>query len=382
MPTPLRIGICATAAFCLAALGLPVACQAAPRPALRLRGAEPDLVLAKPARLSLDVSLSELPAKLVEQFSLPVYLDAAAIEEAHIAQNTALKCAGQYTSVDEGLAALLVPAGLGWLVDDGVLVITSAEAAAGRLECRIYQLLQALDFDELIDNIVKIDPKSWSENGGTGAVARLEPDLLLILQTRDVHRQVGAQFAAQMRPLPHVAARQLRPAAAWAAQHRALGQVVNCEFNSEPLKQVLQKLSERGKLPITLDEQDEIKPNTAVSLDLEGVRLATALRRLLGPLGLTYLPDKRGLLVTTPEVAEGRQFTVLYPAQDLVAGNPPEAIILAIERTVEPISWSSVGGGGTITFLPPRNSFEVDQTYDAHCRLEQWIGDLRAARKR
>ena len=356
--------------------------QAAPRPPMRLRGVDADLVLAKPVRLTLaDVPVSELPDRLAEQFSVPVYLDVPALEDAHIAQNTLLKCAGPYTSLDEGLAALLVPAGLSWLVDDGVVVITSAQVAAEHLECRIYRLLQAQDFDELIDGIVKIAPTTWSENNGTGALARLEPDLLLILQTRDVHRQVAAQCIAQMRPLPHVVARQLRPAIAWAAQHRALGQLVNCEFNAEPLKQAIHKLGERAKVPITLDTQDDIKPAVPVSFDLEGVRAATVLRRLLGPLQLTYLPDNRGLLVTTPEVAEAKQFTVLYPVQDVVAANPAETIIAAIERTVDPTSWSAVGGDGKITFQPARNSFEIEQTYDVHCRLEQWIADLRAARK-
>jgi hypothetical protein len=44
-----------------------------------------------------------------------------------------------------------------------------------------------------------------------------------------------------------------------------------------------------------------IRPDVRCTLNVEDVPLASALRKLLGDAGLTYIPHDEGILITTPK---------------------------------------------------------------------------------
>jgi len=87
-----------------------------------------------------------------------------------------------------------------------------------------------------------------------------------------------------------------------------------------------------------------------------GISLRAALRLILRDLDLTYIIQDEVLLITTPEEAECRMTTMLYPVDALLpkkdsSGSFPTAaktLIPLITTTVQPYSWEEVGGAGSI----------------------------------
>ena len=360
---------------------------AAPKPPAR--NVAPQVALAKPAKLELvDVPIQELPGRLNEQFFVNVFLDVAALEKAKIPTDKKVSLSAQYKSLDEGLTALTEAAGLAWLMRGEVIVLTSPDRFGEILDPRVYQLAlpaQQADYDKLIDSVVKVSPKSWSEDGGTGAVHELAPDLLIILQSPLVQKQLGKQFASTMRAVDHVDAKNPKPN--WPVQTRALARPVSCDFEKKPLAEAIAALARDAKLPLALDD-DELKAAgvdaaTRVSLRLRAVKLSTVLNLLLEPLELTYLPAKQGLRVTSMSAAENDVSTVIYPVGDLLLTQySGEELTRVVESSIVPTSWADVGGAGKLKLQADQGMLEVSQYFDAHRQLEQLLADIRAARGR
>ena len=131
-----------------------------------------------------------------------MYLDVRRLEEAKIGLDAKVSLAAQYKSLEEGLTALLKPAGMALQVRDDVLVLTSQDSADSVSDTVVYQLMPPVDFDLLIERVVKVRPTTWAEVGGTGLVKQLSPDLLIVNQTHGIQSEIAAQFAGTLRPTP------------------------------------------------------------------------------------------------------------------------------------------------------------------------------------
>ncbi|MFP6671284.1 MAG: hypothetical protein VB857_07715, partial [Pirellulaceae bacterium] len=94
------------------------------------------------------------------------------------------------------------------------------------------------------------------------------------------------------------------------------------EFFDVTLKEMVDQLSDRHKIPIWIDEQalDEsgLGTDATVNANLRGISLRSALRLTLGSMGLTYVIKDEVLKITTPEQAENELITRVYPVGDLV----------------------------------------------------------------
>ncbi len=342
----------------------------------------PQTALARPARLELvDVPLGDLPDRLSKQFLMPVFLDLETLNAASIPLDKKLSHSGQYKTLEEGLTALAKVAGLAWRIHGEVLMFTAPDKPDAALDTYVYRLAQPTNFDALIESVVQVSTKTWAENGGVGAVRSFPPDLLVVFQTRGVHADMAAKFAATFRGVEHVELKN--PKSAWPAQTRALSRPVSCDFDRKPLSEAMAALGRESKLPLTLDEKQLEESGkdlaTPVTAHLRAVKLSTVLSLLLEPLELTYVPNKQGLRITTPAFAETQVLPVLYSVADLVADGTGESLMGVIKDTIEPTSWSDVGGSGAIRFQAEASAIEVSQYYDAHRKIEQLLADLRAA---
>ncbi len=94
------------------------------------------------------------------------------------------------------------------------------------------------------------------------------------------------------------------------------------EFIEMPLSDVIDYLKDYHGIEIQLDKKalDDvgIGSDTPITKNLKGISLRSALRLLLKEHSLTYVIENEMLLITTPEEADNRLVTKVYPVADLV----------------------------------------------------------------
>jgi len=102
----------------------------------------------------------------------------------------------------------------------------------------------------------------------------------------------------------------------------ALKSPTQLEFIETQLQDVVDFLKEYHNIEIQIDtralEQVGIPTDTPITKNLKGVSLRSALRLMLRELDLTYVIEDEVLLITTPEEAEQKLTTKVYPVADLV----------------------------------------------------------------
>ena len=121
----------------------------------------------------------------------------------------------------------------------------------------------------------------------------------------------------------------------------ALRSPTQIEFVETPLSDVVDYLRDYHKIEIQLDKKAlgdvNIGTDTPVSKTLRGISLKSALRLMLRELQLTYIIQDEVLLITTPEEADARLVTKVYPVADLV---------LPIRQLDMSGMFGGMGGGG------------------------------------
>ncbi|MDY0169059.1 MAG: tetratricopeptide repeat protein [Thermoguttaceae bacterium] len=171
----------------------------------------------------------------------------------------------------------------------------------------------------------------------------------------------------------------------------ALAAPVAMEFIETPLQDVVDFLKDATKIEIQIDRKalDDVGLATdmPITLNVRNISLKAALRRMLRDLALTYTIEDEVLLITTPEEAENRLETRMYPVTDLVrvqdskgeAWPDFDALIELITSTVKPQAWDEVGGPGSIAPMTVRGEevIVLSQTQDVHDEIEELMARLR-----
>ncbi|MEM7315415.1 MAG: hypothetical protein AAF497_19920, partial [Planctomycetota bacterium] len=108
---------------------------------------------------------------------------------------------------------------------------------------------------------------------------------------------------------------------------QALSKKVDVQFESQPLADVLEKLSQISGINVFVDPEglgaEGVTSNTLVSLSLrKPVKLESALNLILQPLHLSYVVQDEVLRVTSEQVRDGDVETEVYHVADLVIPIP------------------------------------------------------------
>jgi hypothetical protein len=107
----------------------------------------------------------------------------------------------------------------------------------------------------------------------------------------------------------------------------ALNEETSLAFADTPLTEVAAFIEATHKIPVEIDtkafDNAGVATDSPVTVDLSGISLRSALKRMLKNLELTYIIEDEVLLITTPEEAEAKMVTKVYPVGDLVI--PPGA---------------------------------------------------------
>lgn len=393
-------------------------------------------VLEQPAELRFqETPLRDAMASLAAKYHLDVRLDRQALDATGIADDVPITASINRSTLKAALAALLMDLDLTWVVQDGVLLITSMERADEMLVTVIYPVLDLLppppkeprkpvnprslggaapggadhaapsaagrlqstpwvpalgDWDALIDLITStVKPASWDSVGGPGSIAPFENrGVLIISQTEQVQSQI-----AELLDLLHKGAAVAPQSASSGIQaeigrriFEALEQPVQLSAGRRPLAEVLAILEKDCKVPIQLNRKalDElhIAPDAPVNAEIRGVPLRSALHLLLHDLRLTYTIKTEALMVTSPEDADRNLLTVIYPVDDVVTIPDQSALdfdslIELITSTVKPTTWDAVGGSGSIAPFEKGNLLVVSQTLPVHEEIGQLLKSLR-----
>jgi hypothetical protein len=139
----------------------------------------------------------------------------------------------------------------------------------------------------------------------------------------------------------------------------ALTKPTQMEFVETPLQDVVDFLKEYHGIEIQLDkkalDQANVATDAAVTLNLKGVRLVSALNLMLGKLDLAWTVRDDVLLITSQDNSEALAVTKLYAVGDLVVcrdakGRPYDdydTLTNLITSSVEPMTWDGVGGANS-----------------------------------
>jgi len=187
---------------------------------------------------------------------------------------------------------------------------------------------------------------------------------------------------------------------------QALNNRVTVNFKNSRLEDALEYLRTVTGQSIVLDpeamKEVEASYDSPVTLSAKGVTVRTVLRKILNDLGLGYVIQNEVISVTSAQKAKESMVVRRYYVGDLLAGlntidtarfppvfqiRPPFAatvvpqiqagqlaqsvkdLIEMIETSVDPQSWRSNGGSGTIFFHAPSLSLIVKQSAEVHAQL-------------
>jgi len=194
---------------------------------------------------------------------------------------------------------------------------------------------------------------------------------------RTIHRQVSRlplQREYRSRPLvADMASERINE-----VLERKLGPI---EFNETPLVEVAARLGEILGVPVDVDAQ--ALEDLGLDLDIpltfhgEGGQARSILRRMLGPVDLSWIVRDEVLLVTSKEKTEENLDVRLYL---LPLGYDPDAqsVVDLIQSTVAADTWDTVGGPGAIRPMDagPASQLVVSTTREVHEEVESLLRSL------
>ncbi len=169
----------------------------------------------------------------------------------------------------------------------------------------------------------------------------------------------------------------------------ALDAPTQLEFVNTPLSDVVDYLKKRHGIEIQLDKRalDDvgIGSDTPITKSLKGISLKSALRLILKEHGLTYAVSDEVLQITTPEEADARLETKVYPVADLLlpahstnaADADFDSLINLLKETIKPTTWDDAGGVGSISTIDGNGSLLVSQTQEVHEDVANVLEKLR-----
>jgi hypothetical protein len=172
--------------------------------------------------------LEEVIAYLSEEYVIPILLDTVALDELGIGPDEPVSISVRNIRFDQALRRMLEPLELTYVIDSGVVLVTSEEEALTKLRLAIYDVRDLLlqgDYHPLMEIITStIASDTWAENGSGEAEIRAYPQrgALVVSQTISVHEEIDGLLTAMRstaldphaKPLPRTPSNSQRPVGA------------------------------------------------------------------------------------------------------------------------------------------------------------------------
>ena len=185
-----------------------------PAKAVPLQAVPPEAIvraLEQPIDLEfVETPLADVVAYLQNTAKIPILVDRKAVDDVGVQTDTPVTIYLKGLKLRSALNHMLHNLDLTWIVQDEVLLITTAEQAGATLQTRVYevgdlvaardeQLRPYNDFDQLIEMITStVKPTSWDTVGGPGSIASFEAagiTALVVSQTQQNHEEIDRLLA-------------------------------------------------------------------------------------------------------------------------------------------------------------------------------------------
>jgi hypothetical protein len=179
-----------------------------------------------------------------------------------------------------------------------------------------------------------------------------------------------------------------------AAIRQALAKKINWAFLEKPLEFVVEDLTKELNIPMRMDSRTlndlGVASDTPVTFKISDITAKSALSLMLRDFGLTTMVRDEVLVITSLEEAENQLETIVYDVSDLPAFRRPsggtspdyEQLIDVITSSLKMVSWSEVGGPGSINPYDAGDTqaLVVSQTGDVHEEISNLLDNLRSLR--
>jgi len=343
--------------LCCAVLCLAAALVAVPGGFCRAEWGEPSAAEKKIAEALnsatelefIETPLGDVIATLRDYHEIEILIDQRALDDVGVPRDCPITISLKGISLRSALRLMLRELDLTYVIRDEVLLITTPEESRRMTYVRVYPV------DDLVASgsakrecrsllmAIKtcVLPQSWDEMGGSGSISTIPPGTpkaLVVTQSQEVHdelepflRALRTAVQAQRAGGWHwhdASGTPERAIPAWGPAERRIAKELksptHLEFIETPLQHVIDTIKDFHRIEIQIDqralEDVGVPSDTAITINLKGVSLSSALRLMLRQLDLTYLIRDEVLLVTTPEEAETTLVTSIYPLNGLVVG--------------------------------------------------------------
>jgi len=409
------------------------------------RAAQEPIVLAQDARNEMlnavlnrrvgrlrsdEMPLSRFADMVREETGLLLMIDTRALDDVGIPGDTPVTLDVRNISLRSALHTVLREFGLTLLIDNELVWISTPKEAEARLNATLLPVrdLVTLDghlpakfvpivSDQLVALVTTtIEPYSWDEVGGPGAIELFaNQSALVVSQTDEVQAKVRwliqgvralrkavrtepEQFASAQIPFfgdPGELENEQRIRAALASD-------ATLKIHRKPLDVLAKELSAKHGIEIVIDtralEDIGLDKDVSITFESSGIPLGAALQHMTHPLDLTFIVRDECVQITTPEEIEAQLVTRFYPVQDLVlpvedpqsqvnTERDPEVdrllkadfdtLIDLITVVLSPDSWDDVGGPGTVEDLALASTIVVSHSEQVQSRVKHLIGALR-----
>ena len=169
----------------------------------------------------------------------------------------------------------------------------------------------------------------------------------------------------------------------------ALDEKTEVAFIDTPLVDAIQFTAMQSGISMILDRNSlddaGISSDEPVTAALAGISLRSALKIILGDLGLTSVIEDEVLKITTKEAAAAKEITRVYPVGDLVSSSDESSwseLAEAVQSGVLKGRWQTVDGtGGTVSIVRSAQALVIRQTRGAHDQIVELLVSLRDARQ-
>jgi hypothetical protein len=174
----------------------------------------------------------------------------------------------------------------------------------------------------------------------------------------------------------------------------ALQSRVTLDFQNAPLQDVVDYLENLVDIQVHCDvsamEDAGLDPGqTAVTIELENVRLQGVLELMLDPLDLAWTVRHEVLTITSKERAAKLLAKKVYDVTELVeyrdasgkAGVDFNSLIRTLTTTIDPSGWNTVGGPASIAPTTAGRAYllVISQQFPVHLEISEMLARLRNA---
>lgn len=357
-----------------------------------------------------EIPLVDILASIEKQTKRSLVIDQKSLGNLGITPDDTLSYQGNNRSLRTIQDELLREIESVWALRFDMVMLTSREQVQNCPEITIFEVTDLLktsggtnfDYASLIDLIsTTVEPESWSDIGGIGTMTELTLHgraFLVVCQTEDVVEEIEQLFTG-LRVIQKSKAihyppttkedrelfKKLKRKAKW---HLEKGTTLSGFFTELRRKHGVESWVDKTGVE-SMGHAVDSELGTPIRVDNCSVK--AVLDMVLDPLGLSWSVRYGRLLITSKEEAQCCLFTEIYEVSDLTVradtqGNLDydlDSLVDLVLMTVDPESWSEVGGGGT-ALIPPlsfggRHVLVIRQTKEVHKNVAQLFADLRAA---